>query len=89
MPGDVLTRLKKLEGRQFDRVYFDPPYHSELYQPILKAIAEYQLLAPAGEIAVEHDPKLWQAIPIPGLKICREKQYGNTTLTFYSRERGL
>ena len=81
--GDVLIRLKKLAGRQFDRVYFDPPYASQLYEPVLEAIAEHQLLAPAGEIAVEHDPKLWQATPIPGLEICREKQYGNTALTFY------
>lgn len=80
--GDVVARLATLTG-QFDRLYFDPPYASELYQPVLEAIAQRQLLASGGEIAVESDPKLWDAIAIPGLEICREKVYGNTALTFY------
>ncbi|OKH18254.1 16S rRNA (guanine(966)-N(2))-methyltransferase RsmD [Hydrococcus rivularis NIES-593] len=83
--GDVVTRLKNLAGEKFDRIYFDPPYESQLYQPVLEAIAQYQFLDEEGEIAVEHDPKSWKAIEIPGLKICREKVYGNTALTFYQR----
>ena len=82
--GDVVTRLNSLAGEKFDRIYFDPPYKSHLYQPVLKAIARYQLLDEEGEIAVEHDPKSWKAIEIPGLEICREKVYGNTVLTFYT-----
>lgn len=81
--GDVLSKLKTLAEQQFDYIYFDPPYQSDLYQPVLEALASYQLLAPDGEIAIEHDPKFWQAIAIDGLIICREKIYGNTALTFY------
>jgi 16S rRNA (guanine(966)-N(2))-methyltransferase RsmD len=81
--GDVLIKLKTLFGQQFDRIYFDPPYHSELYQPVLQAIAEYKLLAANGEIVVEHDPKVWSPLPVSGLEVCREKVYGNTALTFY------
>lgn len=81
--GDVVQRLKTLCGQQFDRIYFDPPYASDFYQPVLEAIAQYQLLAPSGELAVEHSPLLWAAQPIPTLEICREKIYGNTSLTFY------
>lgn len=81
--GDVLQRLKSLEGKKFDRIYFDPPYSSELYQPVLEAIAKYQLLAENGELAVEHSPDLWNVEQIPGLAICREKIYGNTALKFY------
>jgi 16S rRNA (guanine(966)-N(2))-methyltransferase RsmD len=81
--GDVGMRLKSLAGEKFDRIYFDPPYESQLYQPVLDAIAQYQLLDSEGEIAVEHDPKFWKAREIPGLEICREKVYGNTALTFY------
>jgi 16S rRNA G966 N2-methylase RsmD len=40
-------------------MYFDPPYASDLYQPVLEAIAHYQLLHPDGEIAVEHNPNTW------------------------------
>ncbi len=81
--GDVIKVLKTLDGQQFDHIYFDPPYASQLYQPVLEAIATYQLLANDGEIAVEHNPKSWQAIGIKGLEIRQEKHYGNTQLTFY------
>lgn len=81
--GDIVTKLPTLTGRKFDRIYFDPPYNSDLYQPVLEAIATYQLLDETGEIAVEHDPKIWIAIAINGLVICRQKIYGNTALTFY------
>jgi 16S rRNA (guanine(966)-N(2))-methyltransferase RsmD len=81
--GDVIISLSRLKDQQFDLIYFDPPYRSHLYEPVLEAIAEKQLLASQGEIAVEHDPKLWQPIKVQGLTICREKRYGNTALTFY------
>lgn len=83
--GDVTQRLKSLSGQQFDRIYFDPPYASDLYQPVLNAIAHYQLLHPNGELAVEHSLDLWTPQPIPTLEICREKSYGNTAVTFYER----
>lgn len=84
--GDVVKKLPTLAGRKFDRIYFDPPYKSDLYQPVLEAIITYQLLDETGEMAVEHDPKLWSAIAIDGLSICREKNYGNTSLTFYQTD---
>ncbi|MBW4574484.1 MAG: 16S rRNA (guanine(966)-N(2))-methyltransferase RsmD [Aphanothece sp. CMT-3BRIN-NPC111] len=83
--GDVVQRLNSIAGQQFDRIYFDPPYASELYQPVLNAIAHYQLLAPTGELAVEHSPNTWTIEPIPTLEICRQKVYGNTAVTFYQQ----
>ena len=82
--GDILKVLKNLEGQQFDLIYFDPPYQSGLYKPILELIVNHNLLHEQGEIAVEHNPKFWQATAIIGLKMVREKSYGNTSLTFYS-----
>ncbi|HLO86275.1 MAG TPA: 16S rRNA (guanine(966)-N(2))-methyltransferase RsmD [Nostocaceae cyanobacterium] len=81
--GDVVQKLKTLAGQKFDRIYFDPPYASELYQPVLSAIAEYQLLDENGEMAVEHSPDRVLTNPILSLEICRQKVYGNTALTFY------
>ncbi|WP_413200852.1 16S rRNA (guanine(966)-N(2))-methyltransferase RsmD [Nostoc piscinale] len=81
--GDVIQQLKMLSGKQFDRIYFDPPYASGLYQPVLEAIAEYNLLDPKGEIAAEHNPQGWTPPVIPNWEICRQKVYGNTGLTFY------
>jgi 16S rRNA (guanine966-N2)-methyltransferase len=81
--GEVLQRLPKLSGQQFDRIYFDPPYTSGLYKPVLEAIAHYQLLDSNGEIAVEHNPQDWTPPEIPTWEICRQKVYGNTGVTFY------
>jgi 16S rRNA (guanine(966)-N(2))-methyltransferase RsmD len=64
MRGDVVGRLKTLAGQKFDRIYFDPPYASDLYNPVLDAIAHYQLLADQGELAVEYSPNHWTPQPL-------------------------
>ena len=56
LQGDILQQLPKLSEQQFDRIYFDPPYASDLYTPVLEAIIRYKLLEIDGEIAVEHNP---------------------------------
>lgn len=87
--GDVVARINRLEGQTFDRIYFDPPYASDLYQPVLVAIARLRLLSPSGELAVEHHPKRWQVLSIAGLVTCDSRQYGNTELTFFRRSEPL
>ena len=82
LKGDVLLRLKTLAGQQFDRIYFDPPYASDLYQPVLDAIAHYKFLHSDGELAVEHLPN-FESPQVTNLKICRQKVYGHTAITFY------
>ncbi|NEQ99067.1 MAG: 16S rRNA (guanine(966)-N(2))-methyltransferase RsmD [Cyanothece sp. SIO2G6] len=91
--GDVRKQLPKLSGQQFDRIYFDPPYASDLYQPVLDAIATLHLLHPEGELATEHgsDRALPQCISSTGnqahgimvLEQYRAKTYGSTSITFY------
>ncbi len=81
--GDVRQRLKGLAGETFGHIYFDPPYASKLYAPVLEAIAQYQLLMPQGELAVEHHPHHTLLLP-DGLHLCRQKVYGNTALSFYT-----
>lgn len=82
MKGNLPEQLKKLQGQKFDLIYFDPPYGSELYHPVLKEISNLDLLAKDGEIAIEHNPKQWDYQEIAGLTMIRQKKYGNTTLTF-------
>jgi 16S rRNA (guanine(966)-N(2))-methyltransferase RsmD len=87
--GDVRSKIKLLAGQTFDRIYFDPPYASDLYTPVLTAIAQLHLLAPGGEFAVEHASDRSNFPDLPTLQICRQKIYGNTALTFYRwRENG-
>ncbi len=82
--GEVVQKLHSLAGQQFDHIYFDPPYASDLYQPVLEALAHHQLLAPTGSLAVEHSPSNWTLAPIGALEVCRQKVYGNTAVTFYT-----
>jgi 16S rRNA (guanine966-N2)-methyltransferase len=84
--GDVVKQLGDLEGQTFDRIYFDPPYAGGLYQPVLAQIDRLQLLAPMGELAVEHSPDSELSIlpsSLPTLELCRHKVYGNTAISFY------
>lgn len=81
--GDVRQRLNGLASEHFDRIYFDPPYASDLYEPVIERVAELHLLAPDGEFAVEHSPDRSLLEP-PSLAICRQKVYGNTALTFFT-----
>ncbi|MDR9403231.1 MAG: 16S rRNA (guanine(966)-N(2))-methyltransferase RsmD [Halothece sp. Uz-M2-17] len=85
MKGNLPEKIKDLQGQEFDLIYFDPPYGSELYNPVLNEILNLNLLAKEGEIAIEHDPKQWQYQEIKGLTVIREKKYGNTTLTFLEK----
>jgi 16S rRNA (guanine966-N2)-methyltransferase len=81
--GDVL-RLESLAGQQFDRIYFDPPYASEWYEPVLGAIAQYNLLTSGGELAVEHSPGRELPSELDSvLNLYRVKVYGNTAIGFY------
>jgi 16S rRNA (guanine966-N2)-methyltransferase len=82
--GRVQKFLPTLVGQQFDLIYCDPPYQGNLYQRVLDAIQEGDLLAAGGEIALEHgvDRDLSQELILTALEICRQKTYGSVALTF-------
>jgi 16S rRNA (guanine966-N2)-methyltransferase len=86
--GRVQKFLPTLVGQQFDRIYCDPPYQGNLYQRVLDAIAEHHLLAPGGEIALEHgsDRDLSTELTTSFFSVCRQKAYGSVSLTFYTHQ---
>jgi 16S rRNA (guanine(966)-N(2))-methyltransferase RsmD len=69
--GDAKRSLAALAGESFDLIYFDPPYASALYQPVLEAIVQFDLLADEGEIAVEHDRDRDDISSIVSLKLVK------------------
>jgi 16S rRNA (guanine966-N2)-methyltransferase len=73
-------------GARFDIVYLDPPYASELYEPLLEELASSGLLAAEGVAVAEHFKK--RALPetIGGLVRTRLVRVGDQHLSFY-RER--
>jgi 16S rRNA (guanine966-N2)-methyltransferase len=70
-------------GHRFDVVFLDPPYASDLYEPLLEAAG--RLLADDGVVVAEHFHK--RALPetIGRLLRVREVRVGDHRLTFYRR----
>ncbi len=86
--GNVMTRLPQLAGEQFELIYFDPPYASNLYEKVLPLIVSHQLLSPEGELAVEHGSRNKLQLP-EGLVLRRCKTYGSSAVSFcYSESSG-
>jgi 16S rRNA (guanine(966)-N(2))-methyltransferase RsmD len=79
--GDAIKILPKLAPKFFDLVYFDPPYQSDLYEPVLKALPT--LLTDEAMVIAECD----RLRPLPDvmgdLVCCDRRQYGQTALIFY------
>jgi 16S rRNA (guanine966-N2)-methyltransferase len=80
---DAVAGLASLKGQQFDRIYVDPPYTSPIYLPVLEALSTYNLLAGAGEIAVESGRRQRFPAQSGNLEITSVRRYGRTEITFY------
>jgi 16S rRNA (guanine966-N2)-methyltransferase len=75
------------QGLQFDVVYLDPPYASDLYEPLLELLGEGRLLAAGGVVVAEHFHKRSLPERIGALARTRTKRVGDHVLSFYSRAR--
>ena len=78
--------LKKLQGKQFDVIFADPPYALKLEEKVLELVLKYDVLKPNGVIVVEHDTS--NRFSIPDAFACDEREMGNTTVSFLTYERG-
>jgi 16S rRNA (guanine966-N2)-methyltransferase len=87
---DARTAIGALgdQGMQFDVVYLDPPYDSDLYEPLLTLLGEGPLLAQGGVVVAEHFHKRSLPETIGALTRTREKRVGDHCLSFYRRASG-
>jgi 16S rRNA (guanine(966)-N(2))-methyltransferase RsmD len=85
---DALQAVKYFatEQMQFDLIYLDPPYDSDLYSPVLWQIAKGNLLTADGLAIVEHRRQLTLAPNFDRLRPYREVVQGESVLTFYELE---
>ena len=86
--GDAARQVSRLGPQSFDYIYFDPPYASDLYEPVLQAIASGKILRPGGVLIVEHQggrslPECITRDDPTALRQYRQKAYGRTLLSFY------
>jgi len=89
---DAVSTLRYFASHhlQYDIFYFDPPYDSELYSTVMWTLAKTKIIAEAGLVIVEHRTSKSPLAPnYDHLRPWRELVQGDTTLTFFSMERGI
>lgn len=83
---DALVALSQLERsavEPFDLVFFDPPYASDLYEPVLTQLADGKLLDRDALVIVEHHAKRALSPDYGRLRRYREVRQGESALAFY------
>jgi 16S rRNA (guanine(966)-N(2))-methyltransferase RsmD len=82
--GDAVKIVRKLPPKYFNLVYFDPPYQSDLYEPVLKALQP--LLADDALVIAECNRLRSLPDEIGDLVCCDRRQYGQTAIIFYKQK---
>lgn len=84
--GDSIEIIEKLTLGQFDFIFLDPPYKTDLGEKALIEISSFNILKEDGEIIWEHYYKKITnyELQITNLKLKRTIRYGDTALSFFS-----
>lgn len=79
--GDVFSLMDRLmvQGKQFDLVFCDPPYHLGLWEKALLQLDKGRLLAPDALVIVEQGGDENALPELNHLKLLRNQTYGKTT----------
>ncbi len=85
---DALKALRILasEGKRFDIIFFDPPYSSDLYIPVIEAVSDFSVLSDVGIMAVESDRRKSLPERIGKLLKIVRRIYGDTSVEIYVLE---
>jgi 16S rRNA G966 N2-methylase RsmD len=73
-------------GARFDVVYLDPPYDSDLYEPLLEQAEATGLVERGGLVVAEHFHKRRLPETIGRLVRSRRVRVGDHCLSFYGLE---
>jgi 16S rRNA (guanine966-N2)-methyltransferase len=84
LPEDLSCRVA--DQGPFDLVFADPPYDFDRFEELLAACD--RVLAPGGEVAVEHSSRSTLPARVASLVAIRSRRYGESRLTFYRRRAG-
>lgn len=77
----VPEELQRIGRGPFDLIFVDPPYAFEGYAVLLEAATP--LLAPHGELALEHSTRTESPQLVAGLERRDRRVYGGSTLSIY------
>ena len=82
--SDAMDYIRRNRGKKFDIVFLDPPYASGLYQPILRALQEAEMLKPTSMIICEGNTEelLSQSAELSALyHMKKTSKYSKTVIT--------
>jgi len=85
LSSDIRRAVQYLcrKGRSFHVVFADPPYLEGWPPVVMELVSRHEsLLAPGGVLVLEHSKREPCPEGFPGMKR-REKQYGETLLTYF------
>jgi 16S rRNA (guanine966-N2)-methyltransferase len=79
--ADALATLKRLseEKKQFDLVFFDPPYGRKLAKKTLKLITTRDILHPQSLVIIQADSSEQLEVP-EGFTVLTQRRYGSSYL---------
>jgi 16S rRNA (guanine966-N2)-methyltransferase len=82
---DAARALRQLaeEGKQFDIVFFDPPYASDIYPAVMRLLDQLPVLSADAIVIVEHRAKTPPEDQYGRLRIYRVVKQGESALAFY------
>lgn len=86
-PGSYLDAILYFQRKNisFDVIFLDPPHASGFAKDVLERIKDLDICKDDGIIIVEHHTKQVYEEELHGFIRYRQKKYGNTTLSFYTR----
>ena len=88
LPLDAQAAVKKLarDGRRFDIIFLDPPYHDDLAKKTLQTLGAYDILASTGLIVAQYSKKDSLPDDLGVLSLLKQSTYGDTRVSFYQKK---
>lgn len=85
--NNIFNALKVLGSKKvtFDFIFMDPPYNCGYEKKTLKAICDNNLLSKEALVIIEHGKGLSLDATMYCIKKIDERNYGDTTITFYNK----
>ncbi len=74
-------------GKKFDLIFLDPPYHRDELKNCLIKLYQYDILKPRSLVIAEHNQSQGLPEALGGLRRVLSKRYGKTLLSFYQKGR--
>lgn len=78
-------RAKAMLDGSYDVILMDPPYSYDKLEPLLEEIGESALSHSGSVVAVEHSHRQDLPLEVDGLRLIKQRRYGETMVTVYQQ----